>query len=74
MWRAVDRVSRQSQAQIFATTHSRECIRALIDALGGEGEDMVRIYRLERKDDYTRTVAYDVPTAREAFAQDLEVR
>lgn len=74
MWRSIDLASRRGDAQIFATTHSRECLQAAIDALGGESDDAVRIFRLERKDDYTRAVAYDMSTARQAFAMDLEVR
>lgn len=73
-WDAVRRACSVSNAQVLATTHSRECVMAAIRAFGGTAHDEFRLFRLEDRGDHTRAIAYDVETADAAFALDLEVR
>ena len=37
VWRAIDEVAKQFRTQIFATTHSFECIEVAHQALGPDG-------------------------------------
>lgn len=75
MWRAIDRASASTGVQIFATTHSWECIGAAVKAFFGEHENAFRMYRLERKADaVTRVVPYDYEIARTATEMGQEVR
>jgi hypothetical protein len=49
VWRAIGEAAGRSDTQIFATTHSWECIRSANEALGGEkGTKGFRYLRLER--------------------------
>jgi AAA15 family ATPase/GTPase len=48
VWRAVGEASRRSNTQIFATTHSWECIRAAHEAFLQNGIYDLRLHRLER--------------------------
>jgi ABC-type branched-subunit amino acid transport system ATPase component len=73
-WEAVRSACVVSNAQVFATTHSRECVAAALSIFRDEALDDFRLFRLERRAGHTRAVAYDVPTAEAAFAMDLEVR
>ncbi|MGH2409074.1 MAG: AAA family ATPase [Chloroflexota bacterium] len=73
-WEAIRRACALSKAQIFATTHSRECVMAALRAFGDDARDQFRLFRLENMGDHTRAIAYDVETANAAFALDLEVR
>jgi len=71
MWRAIDTASRRFNTQIFATTHSFECVRAAHESLGG---DDFRLHRLEKTDDGNRCVTYDPDSIAAALDFNLEVR
>lgn len=71
VWRAIDTASRQFNTQIFATTHSFECVRAAHDSLCGED---FRLHRLDKTDDGNRCVTYDPDTIAAALDFNLEVR
>ncbi len=73
-WRAINFASRRANAQIFATTHSYECLQAATRAFEGEFASDFRLHRLERKDGDIRVVTYDHETARAAVDMNFEVR
>ena len=56
VWRVVDKASRQFGTQVFATTHSYECLRAAASAI--EGDDL-SIHRLEVNEEASRCVTLD---------------
>ena len=70
-WRAIDTASKQFNTQIFATTHSSECIRAAQESLS---EHDFRLHRLEDSDDGIQCVTYDPETITAALDFNLEVR
>lgn len=75
VWRAIGEARRQSNTQIFATTHSWECIRAAHETFntdGGDGD--FRLFRLDRPHGEIRAVAYDAEMLGAALATGLEVR
>ena len=74
VWRAIDSASRDANAQIFATSHSLECVEAAVSAFAdGSARDFL-LHRLERKNEEARVITYDQQTARSALEMNLEVR
>ena len=71
VWRVVGKVAEQFDVQIFATTHSYECVEAAREALGPDG---FRLHRLEVIDDMTRCVTYDADAVDGAIRHNMEVR
>jgi predicted ATP-dependent endonuclease of OLD family len=48
VWRVINKASREFNVQVFATTHSRECIVAAHEAMEESGDYDFRLHRLER--------------------------
>ena len=74
VWEALAAAARQSDTQIFATTHSFECIRAAHEAFLAKDKYDFRLHRLERNDSGIRAVTYDSKMLSAAMASDFEVR
>ena len=73
-WRAIDAASQEANAQLFATTHSAECVQAALRAVSAGNADAFRLYRMERQDGRLRVVEFDHETAEAAFDLQLEFR
>lgn len=74
VWQAIGEVARQFKAQVFATTHSLECIVAAHEAhTKGDSYDF-RLHRLERTKEAIRVVTYDREVLAAAIETGLEVR
>jgi hypothetical protein len=73
VWQALGEVARQFNTQVFATTHSLECIVAAHKAFRSRQYDF-RLHRLERADETIRAVTYDRETLEAAIETGLEVR
>lgn len=71
VWRVVDAAARQFGSQVFATTHSSECIRAAHESLGA---DVFRLHRLEAVDSTVHCVTYDQESITAAMLHNIEVR
>ena len=71
VWRAIDEAAKQFRTQIFATTHSFECIEAAHHALGPDG---FLLHRLEVSDEGSRCVTYEPDSINAAIRHNLEVR
>ena len=71
VWRAIDEAAKQFHTQIFATTHSFECIEAAHQALGPDG---FLLHRLEVSDEGNRCVTYEPNAIDAALRHNLEVR
>jgi hypothetical protein len=74
VWRAIGEVARQFNTQVFATTHSLECIIAAHRAFSESGCYDFRLHRLERVNETIRAVTYDQETLEAAIETGLEVR
>ena len=48
VWRGIKELARERGVQVFATTHSYECLSAAVDAFAGDAEQDFRMIRLER--------------------------
>jgi len=73
-WQAIDVASRTAGVQVFATTHSLECVQSALSAFHDLGAEDFRLYRMERTEGGLRAVAYDRETAAAALELGLEVR
>ncbi|MBI3079006.1 MAG: AAA family ATPase [Deltaproteobacteria bacterium] len=74
VWLAIGEAARKFNAQVFATTHSLECIMAAHRAFTKSGVYDFHLHRLERVEDSIRTLTYDGETLAAALETGLEVR
>ena len=84
IWKAIYHAAKGQRCQIFATTHSYECLTAYSDALTdiATGDySFVRLDKIEKKDPKTGDVVedisatqYDAESLRNAIAEHWEVR
>lgn len=76
LWVQLYRAAERSQVQIFATTHSQECVEAAQEALG-KRENQLRLIRLRRPKSSQETieaVEYDQDALEGAITSQLDVR
>jgi energy-coupling factor transporter ATP-binding protein EcfA2 len=80
-WKSIGAAARRADTQVFATTHSWECIRAAHQAFEELRRDPhdaeqleFRLHRLESRDGTTRQVVFDPDTLDAALSADLEIR
>lgn len=71
---ALAQAARELDVQVFATTHSWECVRAAHQAFSESNTYDFRLHRLERVQDGIRDVAYDQKMLGMAIEHGLEVR
>ena len=71
LWEAIDQMSQEFGVQVFATTHSRECVRAAYKTLGDEG---FVYHRLHADEDGNRCVTYDPIALSGSFHHNFEIR
>lgn len=74
VWKAIATFARQFDVQIFATTHSYECIRAAHQAFEEDSQYDFHLHRLERVQDDIRVVTYNKDTLGAALESGLETR
>jgi hypothetical protein len=74
IWKLIDHAAKQANVQVFATTHSWECIQAAHMAFDEDPTYDLRLYRLERTKDEIRIVQYDRETLGTSVDMNLEVR
>jgi hypothetical protein len=72
MWQAVGRLAAEADVQVFATTHSLECIQAAARALGPQND--ITFYRLERHEDGIKAIVLNADTLTAGVEFNLEVR
>ena len=74
LWRAVSRFSDEFNVQLFATTHSLECIRAAHHAFSESEKYDFRLFRLDRINGDLKVKSLDQTVLDTAFRADLEIR
>jgi len=74
VWRAIEEAARDFDVQIFATTHSFECINSAHTAFMNRKDYDFRLYRLERLENETSVVSYTKETLSAAIEAGYEVR
>ncbi len=75
MWRLILETAHKQNAQVFATTHSWDCVKAFQQALAEfQDVELGRLIRLERIDNQIKAVPYLADELGIAIEQDIEVR
>jgi ABC-type transporter Mla maintaining outer membrane lipid asymmetry ATPase subunit MlaF len=74
IWTAIGELARNLNAQVFATTHSLECIVAAHAAFAASKKDDFYLHRLERANGKIRAVTYDQDALEAAIETGLEMR
>ncbi|MDY6806906.1 MAG: AAA family ATPase [Cyanobacteriota bacterium] len=74
VWKAIINVAKKSKVQIFATTHSWECIQAAHEAFLTENSYDFRYHRLGRVGGTIKTATYDRETIGTSVDMNFEMR
>jgi hypothetical protein len=74
LWRWIATISRRRSLQVFATTHSEECIHAASRAFQALDDDGLRVIRLDRLESGTRAALYDRALVETAERTGTEIR
>lgn len=74
VWKAVGAAARRFNTQVFATTHSRECIESAHSAFSAGRSYDFRLHRLESVKDDILALTYSRNTLKAALLSELEVR
>jgi AAA15 family ATPase/GTPase len=74
VWRAIGEAAQKFETQVFATTHSFECITAAHKAFTDSSLYDFRLHRLERSNEKVNGVTYDQEDLAAAIETDFEVR
>jgi energy-coupling factor transporter ATP-binding protein EcfA2 len=74
VWQAIASVARQVDAQIFATTHSRECVAAAHRAFSKSGSYDFALHRMESYEGQVRAVTFAEDELEAALDLHMEVR
>lgn len=74
VWQAIGEAARKNDVQVFATTHSWECIRYAHEAFSAAESYDFRLHRLDRIGDDIRAVTYDKEILETAIQAGFEVR
>ncbi len=74
LWETVFKISGELNVQVFATTHSKDCVRAFED-VWKKNESNGTFYRMDKNQDgRIKCVSYDPETLADALEMDVEVR
>ncbi len=73
VWKTIRAVAEANNLQIFATTHSYECIKAA-DAAFADAQDDLRLIRLQRVKGTVRAIDYPPDVRHNALEDGMEVR
>lgn len=74
IWRGVAETANRANVQVFATTHSRECVIAAHGAFKERLAYELAVLRLERTNDHVRVVRYSQDALDTATSQNWELR
>lgn len=73
VWDIVFHLSERLNVQVFATTHSRDCIEGF-DVAWNNHPSLGAFFRLEAKDNLVKVIEYTSETLTDAIDMDVEVR
>ena len=74
IWHWLASVSVTRKLQIFATTHSEECVQAACRAFTAAGDDGLRVIRLDQREEETVATVYDRSLVEAATQMGVEIR
>lgn len=74
VWKWLAAVSDSRGIQVFATTHSEECVQAACQAFTELGDNGLKVIRLDRQEHETVAKVYDRDLVAAAQRMDIEIR
>jgi AAA15 family ATPase/GTPase len=76
LWKALFKALEVYQVQLFATTHSNECIEAMLSSynMGDKNADSIRLYRIERQEHKHRVFEYPPEIIASGIDGNIEMR
>ncbi len=77
VWASIYEAAKYYNVQVFATTHSKECIQSFSKICSGTliKEDSLRLFRIEKKpNDFFKVIKYDQELLSTSIESDWEVR
>lgn len=74
LWRTLSALAKRYNVQVFATTHSMECVLAAHEAFREQDPYDFSLYRLDQVKGDIRAVRYNKETLAAAVETNLEVR
>jgi predicted ATP-dependent endonuclease of OLD family len=74
MWRFVLKAAHELGVQVFATTHSWDCVKAFAEAVQDVPECDALAIRLERSDDRSRAISFSPEEMKIVAREEIEVR
>jgi AAA15 family ATPase/GTPase len=77
LWDAVFETAKEFNVQVFATTHSMECVKSFSSSYSKSKKgkkDKIRLYRIECTDDKFHAIKYGSKDLLSSIGHDLEVR
>ncbi|AFE07582.1 ATPase-like protein [Corallococcus coralloides DSM 2259] len=74
LWTWLARISGEQNVQVFATTHSEECVQAASRAFKLQGDEGLRVIRLDKQEHETKAVVYDRDLVEAAERMGVEIR
>jgi AAA15 family ATPase/GTPase len=74
VWKLIFKTAKDLNVQVFATTHSKDCIEAFTQSAVDDEESDGMLIRLERKDDKIKAFTFDEDELETISRRDIEVR
>ena len=74
LWRAIATFAAKFEVQVFATTHSNECLSAAHEVFSENAEYPFRLFRLDRTNGEIKAKSYDRDILETAIESAMEVR
>lgn len=75
MWRLIFEAARRLNVQVFATTHSWDCIESFAEALAlQEDAEAGALFRLQRANEQIKAIRYSADELQVATREEIEVR
>lgn len=74
LWAWIAQATRERNIQLFATTHSEECVQAASRVFKGQDDDGLRVIRLDKQEHETKAVVYDRDLVEAAERMGVEIR
>ncbi len=76
LWSAIFEAGKEYDVQIFATTHSLECVKAFSNMYyeADPGEDSIKLYRIEKNKDKFKVIHYEPDLLANSLEDNWEVR
>jgi hypothetical protein len=73
VWDIIFQLSERLNVQVFATTHSRDCVSGF-ESAWNKYPEAGTFFRLDAKDSFVKSVKYPAETLTDAIDMDVEVR